>query len=165
MDLLIDICRPSQLEADPAYFLKETIHTVLLMPCGLYFSPRPVWPQGKMSRNRGISNGCRGGISRFSFDPSFFHANLFHQVDQDDIWSFLITETHMIAFQFSPLIPSWTWWGTMDIALTHKKSAAPHAHSSPPFLLQQYFYFQDLLNPLSSFPSVTQPNTISSSPH
>ena len=166
MALLADICRPSQLEVDPAYFLKETIHTVLLLPCGLYFSPWPSWPQEKISGNTIACYGCRGGIGRFSFDASFFHRYLFHQVDRDGIWSFLTTEAHKTAFQSSPLIPSWPWWGTMYTALTHKVSAAPHAHFSPLFLLQQsHFCSQDLLNPPSSFPSVTQPNTSLSSPH
>lgn len=47
------------------YFFNEIIYTVLFMPCGLYFSPWPVWPQWKISRNRTISYGCRGSISGF----------------------------------------------------------------------------------------------------
>lgn len=58
------------------------------------------------------------------------------------------------------LIPSLPWWSTVDIALTHKASTAPNAHFSTPFLLlKSYFCFQSLPDPLSSFPSVTQPNT------
>lgn len=66
MDVLINIYRPSQLEADAAYFFNEIIYTVLFMPRGLYFSPWPVWPQWKISRNRTISYGCgEGDISSF----------------------------------------------------------------------------------------------------
>lgn len=127
------------------------------MTRGLHFSPWPLKPQGKISRSRTISYSHREATGRFSFSAGFSHPHLFHQMD--DVWYSYHWDSHdCFPVLSTSLIPSPPWWGTVDIALTHKASTAPNAHFSTAFLLlQSYFCFQSLPDPLSSFPPVLSP--------